>query len=91
MEQTRIDVTVSPRSSRRKVVVQDDGTVRVYLNAPPVEGKANAECVELIASALDLPKSSVSIERGQQGRRKRLLVQGMGFERAMEKLRGGDE
>ena len=35
------DITVSPKSSRSEVIIDAAGKVKVYLNSPPVDGKAN--------------------------------------------------
>ncbi len=49
----------------------------VRVRARPVEGEANAALVVLIANALDLPRSSVRLERGQTSRLKRLEIDGL--------------
>ncbi len=71
------DVTVVPKSSRSEIRVAEDFGIRVYLNSPPVEGKANEECIKLFAKSLGVPKSTISIDKGEKGRRKRILVEGL--------------
>lgn len=51
--------------------------LRVRVRARPVEGEANAALLKLLAKALDLPKSAVSLERGGQSRLKRIAVDGL--------------
>ncbi len=46
------------------------------VKAPPIEGKANAACVEALATALDLRRNQVEIDPGAKSRRKRVLVHG---------------
>ena len=58
----------------------------VRLNAPPVEGAANAELIELIATALQVPKRSVSIAAGERSRQKRIRVEGLDVATAKRRL-----
>ena len=51
--------------------------LKVRVRARPVEGEANAALLKLLAKALDLPKSAVSLERGGQSRLKRIAVDGL--------------
>lgn len=50
--------------------------LKIAVAAPPVDGKANAALVTLIASTLGVTKSAVSIAAGGSGRRKLLFVEG---------------
>jgi uncharacterized protein (TIGR00251 family) len=87
MEQTVLEIRVIPRSSGQRIVVDDNDTVRVYLNAPPVEGRANSECIALLSKRLGIAKSRISIERGERGRRKRILIGGLSLEEVLSILR----
>ena len=53
-----------------------DGTWLATLKAPPVEGKANAELIGLVARQFGQPKSRVSIRRGASGRLKLVTIAG---------------
>ncbi|HEY0926424.1 DUF167 family protein [Brevundimonas sp.] len=59
--------------------VDPDGrpVLKVRVRARPVEGEANAALLKLLAKALDLPRSAVSLERGGQSRLKRTAVDGL--------------
>lgn len=72
-----LNISVTPKSSRSLVVADDEGNIKVYLNSPPVEGKANKECIALISKKLKIPKSRVSIVKGEKGRSKRIEVKGL--------------
>jgi uncharacterized protein len=54
-----------------------DGVLFVRINAPPVEGAANAELVEVLSRALRVPKRDISIVSGERKRRKRVRVEGV--------------
>ena len=51
-----------------------DGTWLATLKAPPVDGKANAELIALVARQFGQPKSRVSIRRGASGRLKQVTI-----------------
>jgi len=80
-----LSVTVIPKSSRSSITIKD-GAIRVYLNAPPVDGKANAECIKLFSKKFRIPKSAITIIRGEKGRKKELLIEGLTKSEIMEQL-----
>ncbi len=61
----------------------------VRVSAPPIDGAANAELVEVIADALDVPKRTVSIVGGAAGRLKRVHVAGVDAATARRRLGHG--
>jgi len=69
---------------------RDDGTavLRVRVAVVPDKGKANAAVIALLAKALGLPKSSLSLANGETSRFKTIAVAGDGdaLSRAVEKL-----
>ncbi len=68
-------VRVTPRASRNKIIeVLSDGTVKVHLTAPPVEGKANEALLKFLADVLDVPVSHLDIVAGATGRDKLVSV-----------------
>jgi uncharacterized protein (TIGR00251 family) len=69
----RLNVHVTPRSSRNEVIVRD-GVLRVRVTAPPVDGAANAAIQEVLAEWLDLPKRAIRIVRGESGRNKTIDI-----------------
>jgi len=69
-----VAVNVKPRSAHAGVELADDGRIVVRVHAPAVEGAANRECVETLAAALGVPKSSVTIVRGEKSRAKQIAV-----------------
>ena len=70
----KLTVHVKPRSSRSQILGLKDGVLEVAVQAPPVDGKANEELIQLIADALDLSKKNVSVVAGQTGRQKIIEV-----------------
>lgn len=68
-----IQVKVTPRARESSLTQAADGTWVAKLKSPPVDGKANAELVALVARHFECSKAAVSIKSGASGRRK--LVQ----------------
>jgi len=72
-----LTVRVTPRASRNEVAGEHDGAIRIRLQAPPVEGKANEALVRFLAGTLDVPRRSVSIISGDKARTKLVLIAGL--------------
>ena len=72
-----ISVRVTPRSSKNTIAGEMEGALKVKLQAPPVEGKANKALVEFLSEALDVSKSAITLLSGETGRNKRVFVKGV--------------
>jgi len=72
----QLSVRVQPGASRTEVVGEYGDQLRIRLQAPPVDGKANAALVGFVADQLGLPRSAVSVVRGQSSRSKVLRIEG---------------
>jgi uncharacterized protein (TIGR00251 family) len=71
------EVRVAPRASRNAIIGVHEGALKVALTAPPVEGAANDALRKLIAKTLGVPKSNITIIRGERARTKLLRIQGV--------------
>ncbi len=69
-----IEVKVKPNARESQLVEQADGPWQAKLKSPPVDGKANAELISLVAKHFQCPKASVSIKTGASGRIKRVVI-----------------
>lgn len=70
-----IAVRITPRASKNEIVeILNDGTIKIRLTAPPVEGKANAALLVFLAEVLDVNKSKLDIVAGLTGRDKLVTV-----------------
>lgn len=90
MKRALIDIIVVPKSSRHEITIDSHGVIKAYLKSPPIEGKANQECIGLFSKALKISKSMIEIDRGLKGKRKRLLIHGISQEAVMELLTVGE-
>lgn len=75
MVQVRVHAT--PKSGRDEIVGWRGGELQVRVTAPPENGKANAAVCKVVARALGVAKSSVSVARGETSRHKTLEVRGV--------------
>ena len=86
----RLVVRAKPRSKREGVELDEAGgsaVVVVRINAPPVDGKANERVREVLAALLAVPRSRVSIVRGESAREKDIAVAGMSAAQVEARLR----
>ena len=70
-------VRVQPRASQEAIVGWREDALRVAVTAPPVEGGANQAVQRLLARALGVAPSAVSLVRGERSRDKLVRVEGM--------------
>ena len=70
-------VRIQPRSSKNGVTRMEDGTLKIRLTAPPVDGAANEALVKFLSEALSVSKSQVEIVTGHTSREKRVKISGM--------------
>lgn len=73
----RIALHVTPRSGRDEVAGWRGGELLVKVTVAPEGGKANTAVCALIARALMVPKSAVSVMRGDTSRHKQVEVAGV--------------
>jgi hypothetical protein len=84
---TELTVRLTPRGGRDAVTgVRADGVILARVSAPPVDGKANAALCRLLAKALGVAPSRVTIVRGQTARDKVVRVDGLETADAHERL-----
>jgi len=81
-----LSVRVVPRSSREGVAGYEGGVVRIRLNAPPVEGRANEALRKFLAKTLGVPRAQVSVVSGETGRNKIVRIAGITRTEALDAL-----
>ena len=79
-------LTVVPRSARDEVVGQEGDAIKIRLKAPPVDGKANAALVDLLADRLGVARSDIRMLSGASGRHKVVHIAGLSVIQAQERL-----
>lgn len=66
----RIYIKVVPKSSRNKVEKISEEEYKVWVTAPPVDGKANEAVIKLLADYFSVSKSLVKIVGGKSAKTK---------------------
>jgi len=79
-------VKVHPRAKKNAITGHVGDALKVALTAPPVDGKANAACIEFFAKLLNVPRSSVTIAAGQTSRNKVIRVAGLTAQQVRDRL-----
>ena len=69
-----IQVRVKPNARTSLLEEKEDGTWLAQLKSSPVDGKANAELIALIAKRFECRKADVSIKAGASGRLKLIQI-----------------
>ena len=70
----RLAVQVTPNAKKTEVIGVLDDALKLKLQAPPVEGKANEALIKYLAAALSVPRSAVTITHGLTNKRKLIEV-----------------
>jgi len=70
-------VRVQPRASKNQVIGVSNGALKIRVQAPAVENRANEALCAYLAELLKRPKSAVRILFGEHGRNKRIQVFGV--------------
>ena len=76
----RVTVKVHPRARRSAVAGRLGEAWKLDLTAPPVEGKANEECVRYLAELAGVPRARVRIVTGLTSRTKVVEIEGVSEE-----------
>jgi uncharacterized protein (TIGR00251 family) len=90
----RFEVHAKPRAKKSRIVGPRGDALEVALAAPPVDGAANEELVRTLAKALDVPRRSVQIVRGETSQKKLVAVElsaGLDVEAMLARLTPNEE
>lgn len=79
-------VKVVPRASKSQIVGTEGDALKIRLNAPPVEGKANDALRAFLADVLGVRRAQIEIVMGQTARRKVVRVRGVSAQEIERKL-----
>ncbi|MGI6453936.1 MAG: DUF167 domain-containing protein [Syntrophomonadaceae bacterium] len=80
----RMEIRVQPRSANNQVVGEYEGALKVKLNAPPVEGKANRALIQFLAQYLGVPKKNIILVKGELSQNKVVEIRGLKQEQLLE-------
>ncbi|NES03555.1 MAG: DUF167 domain-containing protein [Okeania sp. SIO2F4] len=69
-----LKVKFKPNSKQQSVEAEADGSLKVCLKSPPVDGKANQELIKLLAKKFDVKKSEITIKSGLSSKNKLIEI-----------------
>ncbi len=72
-----LTLQVVPRASKNQIVGIQGDALKIRLNAPPVEGKANDALIQFLAEWLGVARAQIEIIAGHTARRKIVRVRGI--------------
>jgi uncharacterized protein (TIGR00251 family) len=72
-----IQVKVKPNARVSTLDEASDGTFVARIKSPPVDGRANAELIDLVARRFECGKAAVSIKAGASSRTKWVVIEGL--------------
>lgn len=81
-----LELRVTPRAAASRIGPMQEGVLPVHVTAAPADGAANRAVVELVARALGVAPTRVSLVAGLRTRRKRVLVAGLTAEEVRARL-----
>lgn len=68
-----IKIRISPNASKNQIILDGD-TIKLKVTAQPIENKANKAVVEYLSKLLKVPKTSISIVKGDTSKDKTLFI-----------------
>lgn len=71
----QISVITHPNAKRPRVEEDLTGMLHVYVNAPPLEGKANRGVIEALAKYFGVKKNAVTLLTGHTSKLKRFEIE----------------
>ncbi len=72
----KFTVKVQPKASQSKVAGVENKYLKIKVTSPPIKGKANRECVKVLAKWIGVKVSQVRIEKGQFSQTKKIKIEG---------------
>jgi hypothetical protein len=76
----KVGIKVVPNASRDQIAGWLGDDLKVRVQSPPEDGRANKRLCEVLAGWLDLPKGAVSVVAGQTNQRKTVEICGLSLE-----------
>lgn len=81
-----IDATVLPNSSRTEIVGEYAKRLKIRIQQPAIDGKANTALCRFLAEEFDLPRSAVQVQSGDTSKLKTILLSGAKLSTILTKL-----
>lgn len=82
----KLHLFIQPKAAKNEIVGPHNGALKVKVAAPPLEGRANDELVEFIASIFKTAKRNVILSKGEGSRHKVVHILEVSLSEAKEIL-----
>jgi uncharacterized protein (TIGR00251 family) len=82
----RLPVRAVPRAAKNEIQGVQGDALKIRLQAPPVEGKANQALIRFLSDTLDISRAQISIASGETGRNKAVLITGLSKAELLQRL-----
>jgi uncharacterized protein len=79
-------VKIHPSAKKNAITGELGDALKLSFTSPPVAGRANAACIEFLASILKVPRSSVTIASGHTSRKKVIRVSALSVEQIRKRI-----
>ncbi len=86
MEHCILQIKAAPNSAKDEIQGWLGDSLKVRIQAPPTDGKANDRLCAFIAEKLSLPKGAVTLVSGASSRQKRLSIQGLSEQQVRQRF-----
>ncbi|MDR0417882.1 MAG: DUF167 domain-containing protein [Puniceicoccales bacterium] len=70
----RLSLKVIPNATRSEIIVRENGDLKVKVQTPPEDGKANKAVIQLLAKYFKVPKNRIRIIAGEKSSQKIIEV-----------------
>ena len=77
---------VQPGAARPGISGIHGDALKIRVAAPPSDGRANQELLEFLAELLGVARTRLALVKGESGRRKTVIVQGIDLQEARRLL-----
>jgi len=86
-----LNIKVFPNAGKNEICDVQGDFLRIRIASAPVKGKANRECLKLLAAFFKIKKSQVVFRKGESSRLKQVLLEGASREMVLKRLKERDD
>ena len=66
----KVTIIAHPNAKKSRIEKDVFGTLHIYVNQPPLEGKANKAIIEALATFLNIKKNKIMLLSGEKSKHK---------------------
>ena len=81
-----LSLRIVPNAKKTEIQGEHGDALKIRIQSPPVDGKANAELIKFLSKKIGVHKSAIHIVSGDTGRDKRVMIHGISYEKVKEVL-----